>query len=172
VERILNDWTEPGDLLEVLIRWGWVTAHGRWQVSREENEAIARRHFLELIGEGKLQVADEIFHSRILVAINSAEPEEVDRAWFKEVAAFWHNVFPDAHITINQTVAEGDWVAEYLTYRGTHSAELWGVPPTGRQVVGTVTYIYRIADGRIAEVWGSWDRLMVLEQLGISPPLA
>ena len=137
-------------------------------MSVEENKVIARRHFLELIGEGRLEVADEIFHSKVLFGVNRAEPVEVDPAFFEEAAAFWHNVFPDVHITIEQVVAEGDFVAEHLTYRGTHSGDLWGIQPTRRQVAATATYVYRIVDGRIAEVWGSWDRLTVLEQLGVS----
>lgn len=115
-----------------------------------------------MVGKGKLQVADEIFHDDIHFGVNLAEPVEVDRDLFRGVAAFWHTIFPDAHITIDHVVTDGDWVAEYLAYRGTHSAELWGIQSTGRQIAGAVTHIYRIVDGRIADVWGSWDRLMVV----------
>ena len=40
-------------------------------------------------------------------------------------------------------------------------------PPTNRQVTLSGIYVFRIADGKIAEVWNLWDRLGEMQQLGV-----
>jgi steroid delta-isomerase-like uncharacterized protein len=83
------------------------------------------------------------------------------RSW---LAATW-DAFPDAALTGYDTVAQGDIVAVRWDARGTSSGPFLGRPPTG----GTVTYggvsMYRVEDGRIAEVWDTRNTLGILLQL-------
>jgi steroid delta-isomerase-like uncharacterized protein len=76
--------------------------------------------------------------------------------------------FSDARVTIDDMVAEGDTVAVRFTLRGTHTGELMGIPPTGRQVVVTGIDINHIVGGQIAERWANVDTLGMLQQLGVS----
>ena len=46
--------------------------------------------------------------------------------------------------------------------KGTHSAEFFGVPATGRSVEIDGMSIFRFRDGRIAERWQSLDALGLL----------
>jgi predicted ester cyclase len=48
-----------------------------------------------------------------------------------------------------------------LTYKG--------IPPTGKQVTWTETWIERIADGKIVEFWSNEDDLGRLQQIGALP---
>jgi predicted ester cyclase len=61
---------------------------------------------------------------------------------------------PDLSVEIHDQVAEGDKVTTRKTIRGTHRGELFGIPPTGTQVVIDVIDIVRLANGRYAEHWG------------------
>lgn len=63
-------------------------------------------------------------------------------------------------------LAEGELVAAHLVGRGTHDGVFNGVPPTRRTWEARCTAIYRVADGRIADAWVSWDNLALMEQLG------
>jgi predicted ester cyclase len=74
--------------------------------------------------------------------------------------------FPDAEVSAEVVVAEGDLVSAHLTGRGTHLGTFRGCPPTGREWNATCTAIYRVESGRIAEAWINWDWLAVMEQLG------
>ena len=76
---------------------------------------------------------------------------------------------PDFHITVEQQVVEGDWVAVRWTDRGTDTGGFWGNPPTHKQIVLTGMDFIRVLDGRIVERWGESDRLFVLQTLGIAP---
>lgn len=47
--------------------------------------------------------------------------------------------------------------------------ELLGIPATGKQVrVGSIG-IFRLAEGKIAEIWEQLDLLTLMQQLGVIP---
>jgi predicted ester cyclase len=75
----------------------------------------------------------------------------------------------DFRATILHQVAEGDLVMTHKVFHGTHTGELLGIPPTGREVEILVIDVVRVADGRIVEHWGIVDRLGLLQQLGAIP---
>jgi len=62
-------------------------------------------------------------------------------------------------------VADGDLVAVYVTFAGTHTGEFLGVAATGRRVTTAGACFLRVADGRIAEDWDAWALQSVLFQL-------
>lgn len=76
--------------------------------------------------------------------------------------------FPDATITVEDVMAEGDRVAFRSVLRGAHLGEFLGIPPTGRQVAVGLIDVMRIEDGRIAEQWGGPDLYDLARQLGAS----
>ena len=78
--------------------------------------------------------------------------------------------FPDGSHTVDNMVAEGDMVACLVHWKGTHTAEFMGTAPTGKEFNLTNTYIARIAEGKIAEMWGTAELPLMFQQLGISFP--
>lgn len=129
----------------------------------QENKALVRRFFEEIVNQGNLAVAEELFPAEMV------EDEQ-------QTAAMWRTAFPDIQITVEDMIAEGDKVAARLTIRGTHlgeikSARLGNIPPTGRQATWAGIDIAHIANGKIVERWTPRDLLGLLQQLGlISPP--
>jgi len=79
--------------------------------------------------------------------------------------------FPDLHITTDLLVAEGDKVTKVWTANCTHRGDFMGIKATGKLVVVKGIEVFRIADGKIQEIWASMDNLGMLQQLGIIPPL-
>lgn len=135
----------------------------------ETNKALVRRWFEELFNEGRLEVADEIVapdhvdHDPTLPD-TPAGPEGV-----KASVSLYHGAFPDAHITIEDQIAEGDKVVTRWTGRGTHRGDLMGVPPGGNKVTVAGVTINRISGGRIAESWDNYDALGMMQQVGAIP---
>jgi len=74
--------------------------------------------------------------------------------------------FPDIHVTVEQTLAEGEWVATRNTWRGTHLGVFNGIPPTGRRMEITGIVLWRIVDGMITERRATLDTASLLRQLG------
>lgn len=79
-------------------------------------------------------------------------------------------VFPDAQIEVRQLVAEGDRVAVWATYSGTQEGPMGPFPPSGARMSIDFGAIFRIQDGKIAELWVTWDNMAALVQLGHFPP--
>ena len=87
----------------------------------------------------------------------------------KEIFATLHRAYPDLRVTAEDVIAEGDKVVARNTVTGTHRGEYMGIAPTGKPVTYREIFIFRVADGRIAETWGVVDVLSQLRQLGAFP---
>lgn len=75
--------------------------------------------------------------------------------------------FPDLHVEVLDLIAEGDRVAAFLRLGGTNTGTYRRGDATNRQARMRAFFIWRIADGRLAESWGVADRFDFLQQLGI-----
>ncbi|MFD5795404.1 ester cyclase [Streptomyces diastatochromogenes] len=105
---------------------------------------------------------DVLFHAPVPMGATGAEA--LKRVWEVLLRAF-----PDIHVAVEETVAEGDKVASRNTVTGTHLGEYQGLPPTGKTVTYSEIFIVRFAEGRIAEIRGVVDVLAQLRQLGALP---
>ncbi len=60
--------------------------------------------------------------------------------------------FPDYHWDLHRLLLDGQWLAARLTGTGTHTFR--GITATGRRIRTQELVIYRLAQAKIAEVWG------------------
>jgi steroid delta-isomerase-like uncharacterized protein len=65
--------------------------------------------------------------------------------------------FPDARVSIEDTVAAGRKVVSRMVWTGTHRGPFLGHPPSGREVSWTAISIIRVSDAGIAEAWVNED---------------
>ncbi len=138
-------------------------------MSTEDNKALARRMYNEVINGGNLDLIDE------LVAEDFIEHEEqpglpttgpaAPRAFFEMFKAG----FPDMQMTVDELIAEGDLVVGRATVTGTHNGEFMGIPPTGKSFKVRAIDIVRVRDGKFVEHWGVTDEAAMMQQLGLSP---
>jgi steroid delta-isomerase-like uncharacterized protein len=77
--------------------------------------------------------------------------------------------FPDFRLEVTDQVAEGDRLVVHWTGSGTNRGEFLGIPATGHRMTLSGTAWSRIVNGKIAEERVYFDRLSMLEQLGVSP---
>ena len=103
---------------------------------------------------------------------------QVGRAGVRKVLGEIKTNFPDARLTILNSVAEGEWVVLRCTYSGTHrgmsrlpvdGGMLVGVQPTGRSFEVQHIHMYRVVDGKIAEHFANRDDVGMMRQLGLLP---
>jgi steroid delta-isomerase-like uncharacterized protein len=73
--------------------------------------------------------------------------------------------FPDIQVTVEQTIAEGEWVATRNTWRGTHLGVFEGVPPTGNRIEITGIVLWRVVGGLIKERRATPDTAALAAQL-------
>jgi predicted ester cyclase len=104
------------------------------------------------------------------VGYDPAEPEPVrGPAGLKAQLEKYSAAFEGAQVTIDEQLADGDMVATRWTGRGTHTGEIAGVAPTGKEVTVTGITISRVENGKVVEERQVWDTLGMLVQLGAVP---
>ena len=74
--------------------------------------------------------------------------------------------FPDMRHTIRYQIAEAGQVATAFSFKGTHTANLIGVPASGKVVEFTGIAIHRIEDGIIVEAETGFDMFNLMKQIG------
>jgi steroid delta-isomerase-like uncharacterized protein len=74
--------------------------------------------------------------------------------------------FPDHDAKIIHQIAEGDLVATYKTFTGTHRGSFFGTPATGKRASIEVIDFVRYRDGKVVEHWGIVDVAGLMRQLG------
>ncbi len=85
----------------------------------------------------------------------------------------WFAAFPDAHVEVHRLHIVGDVAVEEGTFTGTHNgilkSPMGDVPPTGRPVKIAYIQVLRFRDGKHVSFNLMFDRLSMLEQLGLIP---
>jgi predicted ester cyclase len=140
-----------------------------WQQSEaERNKAVVRR-FIEEVQNAKDEAA--FYELNAPDFINLSAPPGVPNDLEGGKAFLWSffEAFPDSRWTIDDMIAEGDRVATKKTFTGTHTGDLWGIPPTGRPATIQYVDILRLREGKIVEHWLSMDQLSFMQQLGVIP---
>jgi predicted ester cyclase len=66
-------------------------------------------------------------------------------------------------------IAEGDRVAFRSTLEMTHTGEFMGVAGTGERISVVEMGFFRIANGKIVEMWGLLDTMGLLTKVGVIP---
>lgn len=133
-----------------------------------DNKEIVRRVATEP-WTGNFDVIDELV-AEGYVGYDPAMPEPTrGRQAMKDFFSLFLSAYPDAALTIEEQIAEGDWVATRWTGRGTQKGDLMGIPATGKQVTVSGLTLSRLEGGQIAEEWSNWDTLGMMIQLGAVP---
>ena len=128
------------------------------QQEEEKNETLALRYHNDIFQKGKLEVADEIL-SPNFVLHNPVLPEELRKGTegTKKYASTVIAAVSDRKLVHDDIFAKGDKVLVRWTLSGTNTGPLFGNPPTGKPYVATGFDLFRISNGKIAEMWQQYN---------------
>jgi steroid delta-isomerase-like uncharacterized protein len=133
---------------------------------QEQNKAIAKRAFEELLSQGRFELATELYAKDFINhGLHSNASLEEDQAALRG----WHAAFPDVVVVPEKLIAENDLVTIYWIARGTNTGTGNGLPATGKKAELAGITIWRIIEGKIKEEWSAFDRLSMMQQLGLLP---
>lgn len=135
-------------------------------MSTESNKALVRRYLEATWNERDRAAIDEAIAPEFIQHTPGVPP---GRDGVKGFFQMIDSAFPDARMTVEDVVAEGDRVVWRFTIHATHTGPFQGIPATGRAVTITGMNIARMAGGQIVESWGEQDNLGLLRQLGVVP---
>lgn len=136
-------------------------------MSTESNKAVVRR-FREALNAGDLDGAMVVFAPDAVVHMSSG-PEPLTMEGFKQLGQVLLSAFTGGRSTVEDMIADGDKVVSRLTFRGAHTGDLMGIPPTGKSVAISEIIIDRVAGGKIVESWRLFDQMTMMQQLGVIP---
>jgi predicted ester cyclase len=140
------------------------------QMSAEESKDLIQR-YIQAVDDNQTSdwsLVDE-YIAEDFVAHNPPAPGvSLDREGMKQAAEIFRVATPGRH-EIRMQVAEGDLVVSHIVGRGVHEGELFGVPPTNKEVETDGIVIHRVRDGKIVEYWSVVDAARVLQQTGAMP---
>lgn len=136
-------------------------------MSTESNKIVVRC-FLEAFNAGNLAGVAAVCAPNVVVH-NSGAPDPLNLEGFRQLAGVFLAAFPGGKHTIEDLIAEGDKVISRVTYRGTHTGDLMGIPPTYKSVTVSAMIIDQLADGKIVESWRLFDQMAMMQQLGVIP---
>jgi steroid delta-isomerase-like uncharacterized protein len=136
------------------------------------NKATVSRFVDDVIGTGDAEVIsktiDELVEPDVL--IHMPMPIQATGAQaLKQVWAMLLRGLPDLHVAVDDVIAERDKVVFRATVTGTHQGEYMGLPPTGKSITYNEIFIFRFANGRLAEIWGVVNVFSQMQQLGVIP---
>jgi steroid delta-isomerase-like uncharacterized protein len=133
---------------------------------QEQNKAIAKRAFDEILSRGRYELAEQLYAKNFVNhGVRSNSSLEEDQTALKG----WHAAFPDVVIVPEKLIAEDDLVTIYWIARGTNTGTGNGLPATGRKAELAGITIWRIVDSKIKEEWSAFDQLSMMKQLGLFP---
>lgn len=135
----------------------------------ERNKSLVRS-FFDAINRGDHGALDDIVADQF-VRHCQATPEIVvqSRDDLKRFDDENRKVFPDQHASLERLVAEDAHVAFWARYQGTQEGQMGPFPPTHKRIDSEFAGIFRFANGKIEELWITWDNVAVLSQLGHFP---
>lgn len=145
-------------------------------MSTQENKALVRRYYEEVLTRRDPTHVDELFASNYEYHIPDAPPRlPSGLEGFKQFVPRFLFAFPDLKIEIEDQVAEGDKVATRFVAHGTVIGPLKSIPTTPQTAAKldrvNGTSIERLSGGKIVESWLVLDQagsLELLQQLGLT----
>ena len=135
----------------------------------QANIDTARRVIEEALGQGKLEILDEVCAEGFVDHDPVVGDQDVDGV--KRTIGAYRDAFPDLSFTIDDVFASGDKVVTRWTAIGTFENEFMGQEPTHEksdpiQGIGIDRFD---ENGKIVETWGQWDTLTFMRDIGIMP---
>jgi predicted ester cyclase len=131
------------------------------------SRAIVDRWFGDVLNGHDMAVLAEVASPNILIHPTAmpCEATYVGLAGATRWLEGQWGAFSDLSIVDYSTVASSDIVAARWSARGTSSGQFLILPPTGETVEYTGVSMYRVEDGRIAEIWETRNTIGIMHQL-------
>lgn len=129
----------------------------------ETARALGQRWFEEVWNQGRREAISEMLPAHAVVHDGPTESRgpEGFYPFFDRIRA----TFSDMHVTIHDSLAEGDKACVRWSCRMKHTGNGLGIAPTGKIVEITGMAMLRVSGDKVVETWQNWDMLGLMEQL-------
>jgi predicted ester cyclase len=138
------------------------------QVSQgDANRRVVLRLLEEVWNQGRVELCDELLAPSAVVHFAGRDyPAGPDES--KQVVTYWRSALAGFRFQIDDVIAEGDRVVAHVPFQGAQVKPILDIPVTGRTVRLDETLICRVDQGKIVEIWESFDESGLRAQLSSS----
>lgn len=133
-----------------------------------ENSAIVKAFLDSVLSNGNIDAVGQSFGEDMIEQV-PLPGQAPGLPGLKNVLPGIPEAFPDMHWIVEEQIAEGDKVVTRFEWTGTHQAEFFGVPATGRPVKVWGVVIDQLEGGKIKNTRIIMDSLGLMMQLGAIP---
>jgi steroid delta-isomerase-like uncharacterized protein len=135
----------------------------------KNNADIVRQFIEDVLNNGNIEETGTYFHEDVVEQVPlPGQGPGIDG--LKDVLRGFRAAFPDMHWTVEEQIQEGEKVVTRFVWSGTHRAEFFGVPATGRRVSVWGMVTDHFVDGKIKDTRIIMDALGLMAQMGVFPP--
>ena len=138
-------------------------------MSAEQNKQLVARFNEEFWAKGNLEIADELVADNFIDHDPFPGFDHSRDAW-----KYIYNEMKKGLVVLDYQVvgpyAEGDKVFSYWKFITKREGEYFGVPGNGEEYMMEGIDIYRIENGKLAEVWNCVNKFGMMVQLGLLDP--
>lgn len=135
----------------------------------EKNKALIRRFYDDVFTAGKMNITAIEQHLAENFVGHDLPPGLDGRAGYKKYVGMFAASFSDmTRIEAHEVIGNGDKIVVRWSSTGRHTGEFMGIPATGQRVTIKGIDIFRLAGGKIADLWQEMDIMGILQQICLS----
>ena len=135
----------------------------------DENLAIAKRFFTDLLNEGKFSVMDEILADDVEFSLPT-EGDITGKEAVRGYVSYLRGAFSDLHFEVEREVANENKVAIRWHITGRHTGEFNGVPASGNAIDEFGIDFFDFWDGKIKAIHVIANQLGLVNQIAPQGP--
>lgn len=135
----------------------------------EKNKTVIRRFYDDVFTAGKMNVAAIDRYLAADFVGHDLPPCLVGREGFKKfVGMFAASFSQTTPVETHQVISNGDKIVVRWSSTARHTGEFMGIAATGQRITLKGIDIFRLAGGKIADLWQEIDMLGILQQISLS----
>lgn len=132
----------------------------------EKNKEVIQRFYDEVFTDGKMNIAAMEQHLAADFVGHDLPPGLNGREGFKKFVGMFAASFSDTtQVEAHEVIGNGDKIVVRWSSTGRHTGEFMGIPATGQRITLKGIDIFRLAEGKIADVWQEIDIIGILQQI-------
>lgn len=133
----------------------------------QKNMDLVKKLYAEVYSKEDISHLDQFFTNDLKMK-DPAQPNFTGGLQqYKNIENQYKTAFPTKNMHIDQIYSSGDTVIVNWTCKGTNKGTFMDMPSTGKNFTIQGISIYRFKGDKISEISQVWDRMGLLEQLGM-----
>lgn len=132
-----------------------------------EAERIINRYFIDVMTLGNLELINDLVTPDFSLTILTLPEPIRGPEGLRQFVTRLRGAFPELTFTVERVIVEGNFASARWNNAGTQVNPFLGVPATNKLIKDHGVDIFRLANGKIAEVWIYEHDLQLMQQLGV-----